>query len=67
MVRLAYKAPKMEVREYAQFERVFTYCTKGNPNSGCIDMTGSGNDEDKPIDRPPSDTAAFAGGGGLGS
>jgi len=66
-MKLAYVKPTMEVKGFGQFENVFTYCTKGNVNSGCVDVSGSGNDADKPDDWPESLTAAFSGGGSTGS
>lgn len=60
-----YIPPEMEIKEFAQFENVFTYCTKGNEKKGCIDITGSGNDADKGK-TPPSQSAAFSGNGGSG-
>ena len=56
-----YQTPSLDVMEYAQFENVFTYCSKVKSDSDCVDVTGSGNDADKPSDRPPSTTSAFAG------
>jgi len=58
-----YESPKMDVKEFAQFENVFTYCTKGNVHEqGCMDVTGSGNSSDVPPGVDPSTVAAFAGG-----
>ena len=58
-----YEAPTMDVKEFAQFENVYTWCTKGNPGQGCVDVDGSGNAATRPAHIPPSEAAAFAGGG----
>jgi len=62
MKKQEYEAPVLEVKAYAQFENVFTWCTKGNEKQGCVDVTGSGNDADKPVDVDPSESAALDGG-----
>jgi hypothetical protein len=60
-----YESPQMDVKEFAQFENVFTYCNKGNSHSqGCVDITGTGNDADGTGDK--SEQAAFSGGAGEG-
>jgi len=57
-----YSALEMDVKEFSQFENVFTYCNKGNAHAqGCVDVTGSGNDEDGPS--PKHNNSAFSGGG----
>jgi len=66
-----YTRPSIEALEYAQFENVFTYCDRNPARVGCINVTGSGNDADKPPDLQPSATTAhqklpFDGGGGGG-
>ena len=63
-----YTQPSIEALEYAQFENVFTYCDRNPARVGCINVTGSGNDEDKPIGLPQSETTShknlpFEGGG----
>ncbi|MDR0326556.1 MAG: hypothetical protein LBI19_10755 [Oscillospiraceae bacterium] len=58
-----YESPQMDVKEFAQFENVFTYCNKGNAHTqGCVDITGTGNDADGTGDK--SGQAAFSGGAG---
>lgn len=64
-MKLKYEAPTMDVKTYAQFENVFTYCNK-NANKGCNDVSGSGNASDKPGGLDPSQTSAFSGGGSGG-
>ena len=56
-VKLDYNTPVLETKEFAQFENVFTYCDK-NPSETCVNVTGSGHDMDKPLDRPESETSA---------
>jgi len=53
-----YASPSIEALEYAQFENVFTWCDKQMPRKGCNDITGSGNDSDKPPEVHPSKSAA---------
>ena len=56
-----YESPVMDVKKYAQFERVFTYCTKGNDDPhNCYDVSGSGNAGDAP--QPKNLYAAHDGG-----
>ena len=61
-----YTKPTMEVKEFAQFENVFTWCDKAIQH-GCADMSGSGNAEDVPKGYPNSGTNAHKGGETTGS
>jgi hypothetical protein len=64
-MKLTYSKPTLEVKDFAQFENVYTYCNKGNAHAqGCVDITGSGNASDKVGN--PSGSAAFSGGGRSG-
>lgn len=35
-----YTKPELDTKGYAQFENVFTKCTKGNPKKGCVEVPG---------------------------
>jgi hypothetical protein len=60
-----YQSPEINVKEQAQFENVFTYCTKGNSAvQGCVNISSTGYAADQPSDT--SNYAAFSGGGGSG-
>lgn len=37
-----YEKPVLTTQAYAQFENVFTYCSKGNAKRGCVYL-GEGN------------------------
>ena len=39
-MKLKYETPKMETKEYAQFENVFTYCGWADESNGCSVETG---------------------------
>lgn len=47
-MKLTYEKPTMDSRTYAQFENVFTFCSKGNTKRGCtvegIINPGAGSD-----------------------
>ena len=44
-----YEKPELSVKEYASFENVFAYCTKGNPTKPeCIVLPGVWNPGDDP-------------------
>ena len=59
-MKLKYEAPEMDVKEFAKFENVFTYCNSGpttttypgaaDPETAppwtCVDVTGTGDRED---------------------
>ena len=57
-VKKEYASPSIDALEYAQFENVFTWCDKQMPRKGCNDITGTGNDADKPPWLHPSKSAA---------
>lgn len=66
-MKLTYSAPTVDVKEFAQFENVFTWCNKvgdsgKNKNDFCTDITGSGYASDRPANVLPKDSAAFDGG-----
>ena len=71
-MKKTYEKPGFDSTFYAQFENVFTYCDK-NPHEACINVTGTGNDKDKPVGMDESLTSAHGnlpyipgGGGGSG-
>ena len=61
-----YTAPTMEVKEFAQFENVFTWCDKALQH-GCADIDGSKEADTRPPDVKPSQANAHKGGGANGS
>jgi hypothetical protein len=58
-----YEKPEADVKEFAQFENVFTWCNRNPAQAGCVNVTGSGNAADRPDDVHPSDATAHGGGG----
>ena len=60
-MKIKYEAPEIDVKEFAQFENVYTACNKGGPGSGCVPIS----DEAAAL-LTPGDITPHSGGGGGG-